>query len=47
MGLPLVKALASLTEACWKLGHYPQRFKQAYTVVIKKQGKASYEEPGA
>ena len=47
MGEPMAKAIAALTEACWKLEHYPERFRQARTVVIRKPGKQSYEDPGA
>lgn len=47
MGLPLAKAVASITTACWKTGHYPQRFRQARTVVLRKSGKESCETPGA
>ena len=47
MGEPMAKAIAALTEACWKLEHYPERFRQARTVVIRKPGKPSYEDPGA
>jgi len=47
MGLPLAKAVAAIATACWKTGHYPQRFRQARTVVLRKPGKESYETPGA
>ena len=44
---PLTTAVAALASACWKLGHYPAQFKHARTIVIRKPGKESYEEPGA
>ena len=47
MGEPLAVAVAAITTACWKLGHYPQQFKHARTVVIRKPGKAAYDVPGA
>ena len=47
IGEPLVVAVAAITIACWKLGHYPQQFKHAYIVVIRKPGKAVYNVPRA
>ena len=47
MGEPLAVAVAAITMACWKLGHYPKQFKHARTVVIRKPGKAAYDVPGA
>src|SRR5271165_7029973 len=47
MGLPLAQAIATLTTACWRLEHYPARFKEARTVVIRKPNKSSYDEPSA
>ena len=47
MGKPLTTAVAALASACWNLGHYPAQFKHARTIVIRKPGKGSYEEPGA
>jgi hypothetical protein len=47
MGPKLAKAVAQLANACWALGHFPARFKEARTVVLRKPGKASYSDPGA
>jgi exonuclease III len=43
MGPPIIHALRLITDASWKLGHFPALFKQARTVVIKKPQKPSYE----
>jgi hypothetical protein len=47
MGPKLAKAVAQLANACWALGHFPARFKEARTVVLRKPGKPSYSDPGA
>jgi len=47
MGPKLAEAVAQLTNACWALGHFPARFKEARTVVLRKPGKPSYSDPGA
>ena len=47
MGPLLVQALQVVTNSCWTLGHFPARFKQARTVVIRKPGKKTYDEAGA
>jgi hypothetical protein len=47
MGPKLAEAVAQLANACWALGHFPARFKEARTVVLRKPGKASYSDPGA
>ena len=47
MGPQLTKAVAGLASACWALGHYPQRFKIARTVAIRKPNKARYNEAGS
>jgi hypothetical protein len=44
---PLAIAVAAITTACWKLGHYPKQFKHARTIVLRKPGKAAYDVPGA
>jgi len=43
MGPPIINALRLITDACWRLGHFPSQFKRARTVVIKKPQKDSYE----
>jgi hypothetical protein len=47
MGSPLYQAVAELTTACWRLGTYPEQFKAARTVVLRKPDKDTYEEPGS
>ena len=47
LGRPFCEAVARLTNACWKLGHFPTRFKRAKTVVIRKPNKSAYDEPRA
>jgi hypothetical protein len=42
----LAEAVAQLTNACWALGHFPDRFKEARTVVLRKPGRPSYSDPG-
>jgi len=47
MGEPLAAAVAAITSACWRIGHYPEQFKHACTIVICKPGKKAYNVPGA
>jgi hypothetical protein len=47
IGPKLAEAVAQLANACWALGHFPARFKEARTVVLRKPGKPSYSDPGA
>jgi hypothetical protein len=47
MGPKMADAIALLATACWELGHYPQQFKNARTVALRKPGKPSYSDPGA
>ena len=47
MGPKLAEAVAQIANACWALGHFPARFKEARTVVLRKPGKPSYSDPGA
>src|ERR1700742_2902363 len=47
MGPPLYQAVAELTTACWRLGTYPEQFKAARTVVLRKPDKDMYKEPGS
>jgi len=39
--------VARLANACWALGHFPARFKEAQIVVLCKPGKPSYSNLGA
>lgn len=47
-GKPLYQVLAVLTTRCFELGWYPDRFKEALTVVLQKPGKppAAYKTAG-
>ncbi|EAQ90773.1 hypothetical protein CHGG_02708 [Chaetomium globosum CBS 148.51] len=47
-GRPLFKVLAVLTEACFRIGWFPEIFKRAKTVVLQKPGKepSTYRTPG-
>ena len=47
MGPQMARAIASLAIACWKLGHYPQQFKEARTITLRKPEKPKYLDPGA
>jgi hypothetical protein len=47
MGRPLAEAVAGLAEGCWRAGYYPERFREAQTVVLKKPGKGAYNTAGA
>ena len=44
----MFRVLAVLTEACLRLGWFPQRLKRAKTVVLQKPGKTlqTYRTPG-
>jgi hypothetical protein len=47
MGSKMAEAIAQLAMACWKLGHYPQQFKEARTITLQKPDKPKYSDPGA
>ena len=47
MGPRMAIAIAGLAIACWALGHYPQQFKEARTIILQKPGKPKYSDPGA
>lgn len=47
MGSPLTTALAHLANGSWKTGYYPQKLKEARTVVIRKPSKPTYTEAGS
>ena len=47
MGEPLVKAMQSLITAVIKLSYFPQRFRSARTIVLRKPRKPDYSDPGA
>jgi len=42
----LAEAVARLANACWALGHFPARFKEARIVILHKPGKPSYSNLG-
>lgn len=35
MGLPLAQTIAVITNASWALGHFPDQYKRARTIVIE------------
>jgi exonuclease III len=47
MGEPLVNAMQSLITAVIKLSYFPQRFRSARTIVLRKPRKPDYSDPGA
>ena len=47
LGTPFCQALAALTSTCWRLGYFPDRFKIARTVCLRKPGKGSYNQAKA
>ena len=47
MGEPLVCAITSLAQGCQNWEYFPEAFKIARTVAIRKAGKKSYQEPNS
>jgi len=47
MGEPLVRAITCLTQGCQYWEYFPEAFKIARTVAIRKAGKKSYQEPNS
>jgi retron-type reverse transcriptase len=47
MGTKMAEAIARLALACWELGHYPQQFKEAHTIILRKPEKPKYSDLGA
>ena len=47
MGEPLVKAMQALVTAVIKLSYFPQRFRSARTIVLRKPRRPDYSDPGA
>jgi hypothetical protein len=43
----MVEVVARLALACWELGHYPQQFKEACTITLRKLEKPKYSDLGA
>jgi hypothetical protein len=46
-GKPLLKILAQMTEASFRLQHFPCRFREAMVVVLRKPGKTVKEQTEA
>ncbi|EDN09668.1 predicted protein [Histoplasma mississippiense (nom. inval.)] len=47
LGRTFVEAITALTNACWHWETYPDTFKEAKTVALRKPGKADYQTAGA
>jgi len=47
IGPKMANAITLLATACWELGYYPQPFKNARTIALRKLGKPTYKELGA
>ena len=47
LGSRFCQALAILTSTCWKLEYFPERFKSAKTVCLRKSGKGTYNQAKA
>ena len=47
MGTKIAEAIARLASAYWKLSHYPQQFKEACTITLRKAEKPKYSNLGA
>ena len=43
LGPSIITAITALTNASWRLQHFPVFLRKARTVVIKKLGKDTYE----
>lgn len=47
LGPPFATYMAEVITVCWEIGYFPDRYKEAKTVVIRKPNKPSYQEPKA
>ncbi|KAI1007643.1 hypothetical protein K3495_g588 [Podosphaera aphanis] len=47
LGNSFAHSLQAIAQGFWNLGHFPDRFKRARTIFVRKSGKGSYEEPGS
>ena len=45
IGKPLVLAITDLLTGSWKIGYYPEVFRRARTIVLKKPRKPLYDHP--
>ena len=41
---PFNEIIARILEACWKLGYFPERYKSAKTICLRKPNKGSYSQ---
>ena len=41
---PFNEKIARVLEACWKLGYFPERYKSAKTICLRKPNKGSYSQ---
>ena len=44
LSLKFCQAIAVLTSTCWRLEYFPERFKNAKTVCLRKPGKGIYNQ---
>ena len=44
---PFNEKIARVLEACWKLGYFPERYKSAKTICLRKPNKGSYSQAKA
>ena len=47
LGSKFCQAIAVLTSICWRLEYFPERFKNAKTVCLRKPGKECYNQAKA
>ena len=47
LGSKFCQAIAVLTSTCWRLEYFPERFKNAKTVCLRKPGKGCYNQAKA
>ena len=47
LGPKFCQAIAVLTSTCWRLEYFPERFKNAKTVCLRKPGKGIYNQAKA
>ena len=44
LGDPFNEKIARVLEACWKLGYFPERYKSAKIICLRKPNKGSYSQ---
>ena len=47
LGSKFCQAIAVLTSTCWRLEYFPEKFKNAKTVCLRKPGKRIYNQAKA